>query len=226
MADFGRDMMAYLSRFQLSHFIILLCSLLSWGCVPHVQIRVPPKNTPLKKRIQAYESYRATTLATTTVVEVSSRGNSIKMRQQLDLNNGKIVYDPSDLLPAVEKDSTTAFAARRFQSNMRKRNILTYTGFGVIMAGLGVALFTPSIRLDDPSENKPPELLQLGLWIGSGVIVAGIVTGFVGYRVYGARAYAAQREAFFHYNQDLMKRLGLKPKTKKTSSYTSTVPSK
>jgi hypothetical protein len=165
---------------------------------------------PLADRVAAYQRLQPEALSSTITVRASDgvATGSTRMDYIL-LADGTRVWNPIDLLPAVDEDSPTAKAARNADDRTKAASGWYATGAGGLLASvgvLGVGYF--ATRDLDASDAANQGLFAAVLGAAAVTLGVGAVGAVGGYFVYGD----AEREretAFLTYRRSLVNHLGL-----------------
>lgn len=190
----------------------LLCAVLASNCaaLKRVTLVAPTIDAPAENRRHAWEQLRLSRADLTSIEFARGPGFAGKQMgtdvDSMTLANGVVVEDPRDLIPVVGKDSATAKAANAWILARHRWDLFGAIVLSGLGGGLSVFVAAPLIagRLGAGYEVTYP--LAMGALISAIVvpIVALIIPAiFVGSP--DAHRYAA----FAHYQDDLIKHLGL-----------------
>ena len=174
-----------------SALVVLACA----GCHSHVQLRVPPRTAPLRERVAAARKLLPKVMSST------YQGGVKTSVDFLQLNDGRRVYYPQDLLPVVAPDSPTASAAKTAASNRKWATRATYSGVPLFVTGLGYTMHTLVTNSQNNEEFSKPKLM-----LGGTLIVASVVAGVV-YAIMSTRAADETTTAYTTYEDALLDNL-------------------
>lgn len=191
---------------SLSPIVVALVSMSSACISPRVALpEAPLASAPLAARDRYYEERKPLGMAG----DPLPLGNNAGLLSEggfpmLQLADGTRVVEPKDLIPAVGIDSPTGLAAAR--ATEAKFYSTTVNGLSALAAGTGLAavLLAPIALLDGAS----PQIYG-PLYIGGAVVALAGAAGIGVAADFAAQAEAEKMTAFFFYERDLRKRLGL-----------------
>lgn len=173
------------------------------GCsVPHVKIILPSKEASLERRQKAYQTYRPLFIVKSHEL---SNGETIVIYEKLQLGNGMIVHDPTDLKVAVFADSRTAIAIRNMKSWERSRKLLFGAGVGVGAIGLGAFFYGAFAQ----RFSNRTLLQESAFWAGGGMFMIGTASVILSGQWLKGEMQRHKRFAFRAFHRDFTKRLGL-----------------
>ena len=175
------------------------CLLLAVGCTDyHVALHAPPRTAPLPERIASYEQLRDESRRE--LVYSSEAGQEVlRVEGDLNLANGKRIYDPVDILQVVAEDSTAARAAREYRDLDGDVTAVNYVLIGGMAVGISGLAAIPFV-----SEKQMKVVLIGGL--GTAVASLGVYIATGGMR---KRYHDAGMRAFSDYRDGLQRRLGV-----------------
>jgi len=114
-------------------YAAFLVAVLVTGCYAQVPVRAPRRTLTAVERIAIFQAYRPVAAppgdVRTQLLLIQRRREGI-----LDLANGTVIHDPSQLLPLVPRGSVTAMAARRIADVRESERVLA----GIVLAGVMV----------------------------------------------------------------------------------------
>ena len=181
------------------------------GCMVRVPLSAPDPNAPPTARMQAYGQLAPAAERTVTTVEVSNGTTSVSSSRSMILRNGQTVYDPGDLLPVVQPDSSTARAARRADDAHSKAKWSALGAVAALGVGLGLVLADGYQSTEYDSQGNTMRdggITPIG-WIGLGVALIGGTVGGMAELIYNGQAAQEQAAAFATYDDSLRARLRL-----------------
>ncbi|MFZ5891406.1 MAG: hypothetical protein ACOY0T_10170 [Myxococcota bacterium] len=177
------------------------------ACGGSLPLSAPPQaDAPFQDRVLAYRGLRPLSLHETHVTYVSGSipVGATRRTDYLQLANGRRVYDPADLLPAVEANSPTGVAIRENQSLRENGRLFGGIGLGCVALGTGVMFYPVADQLANPNESfKTTPLL-----IGGGLLLAGTILVLIATGHY-ADANDAKATAFETFDGSLQQRLNV-----------------
>lgn len=172
------------------------------GCAAHVDLTAPEASASSKERLEAWERLHAIQMKETHITYVRG-GVTVGAEARTDylqLADGRRVYHPEDLAPAVRPDSPTAAAVDAYGTQSAVAGWLTIGGIVVVAGGTGVAL--GGIASDSDSAEAP---MLIGGVVAIGVGALALVVA----QVFRGNANDEKSSAFVTYNDSLLKRLDL-----------------
>ncbi len=162
---------------------------------PHVSLEAPPATAPASERITAYEKLQPAFQREREIIPES--GPIQKTVDFVELEDGRRIYHPTDLLPVISKQSAAYDAVQRYRRQRRTAHWLFIAGGVTIVAG-GAAIASSA----GANTNNIDEVLAIGggLAIG-GALIFPIGNGF------GRAANRNAMKAFRYYEEGLRQRL-------------------
>lgn len=179
------------------------------GCVPRVTMRLPAASAPYKQRWKAYQRYRPATKPLYDADE-GLRGRkqtvAVGTKGYLYLEGGETVFRFEDLRQGVMPQSQTDRALQALRRARLLRETAYWGGMSLTVVGLSLGLSS----FFSPSEgNDENAFLKTGVLVGAGACVVGLFLWQFAPRRLERSMKVARRNAAFHYQRDLARRLGV-----------------
>jgi hypothetical protein len=166
------------------------------GCVQSVTLpRAVESSAPLRDRLAQYRELAPERMGTTLLRDGTTEST---VDSQLNLANGTIVYDSSDLLSLVARESKTAQHVASARTQLRVGYGLLGGGLG--MAGLGTLVFFGGASL---------RWSLATLVVSSGLMAASAIGMLVAAPVMVLASAASSRDAMLSFDDDFRSNLGL-----------------
>lgn len=174
-----------------------LVSLIVWlgkSCTAHVSLEAPPPNASPAERLAAYEALRPINYE---VINTVTYRRSYRDAGTLDLNGGRHILLPEDLLPLVDPGSSAAASMREARKHRHHRQLLTLGAYGGMLSAFILGVTSLTRNFDKPLA-----------WTGAGLGVGGLICIPLVNRE-ATLTSASTTRAYQEYDQELRRRLAL-----------------